>query len=202
MFDWISEWLLDLGYAGVAVLMFLENIFPPLPSEVIMPLAGFLAYQGEMSLTGVVLAGTAGSVAGTTMWFLAARRIGRRRVELLVDRHGYWLTISPEDLKRAEAWFRRHRNVAVVIGRMVPGVRTVISAPAGLSQMGFALFLALTFAGTLLWNGLMVASGYILGSQYALVAEWINPVSTVLIVGLVLLYLYRLIRQFRRRQFQ
>ena len=151
--------------------MFAENVFPPIPSELIMPLAGFLAYQDQMNFVGVVIAGSIGSLAGTYLYYIIARKIGHDRVRHLLEKHGRWLTMSPEDLDRASDWFDRHGNLAVLMGRMVPAIRTVI------------------------WNTLLTGLGYALGSQYDLVADYMNPVSNVVIGALVLTYIYRVIRK-------
>ena len=113
MFDWITGLLDAAGYLGVAFLMFAENVFPPIPSELIMPLAGFLAYQDQMNFVGVVIAGSIGSLAGTYLYYIIARKIGHDRVRHLLEKHGRWLTMSPEDLDRASDWFDRHGNLAL-----------------------------------------------------------------------------------------
>lgn len=194
MFDWITSVIDASGFFGLAFLMFLENVFPPMPSELIMPLAGFLAHQGKMSFIGAILAGTVGSVAGTTLWFVAARRIGRARLHRFIERHGRWLTMTTEDMDRASETFERHQQAAVFFGRMLPAIRTLISVPAGFAAMSWPLFLSLTTAGSLIWVGFLTGLGYALGSQYQLVAGWVNPVSNVIVGGLVVYYLWRVIR--------
>ncbi|WP_138935714.1 DedA family protein [Roseovarius arcticus] len=193
MFEWITQAIEQTGAAAVALLMLAENIFPPIPSEVIMPMAGFLIYQGKLNMIAVILAGSAGSLMGTYLWYLVARRIGRDRVRRLIARHGRWLTISLDDLDRATDWFQRHGRMAVLLGRLVPGIRTVISVPAGLTGMGHVPFLIYSLIGTAFWTTLLACLGYALGSQYALVADWLNPVTTALLIGIAGLYIYRLI---------
>ncbi len=193
MFDWITGLLDQLGVTAVAFLMLAENVFPPIPSEVIMPLAGFLVFQGKMNLIAVIIAGSLGSLLGTYLWYIVARKIGQKRVRRLAARHGRWLTVSLEDLDRASDWFERHGRAAVVLGRMVPGIRTVISVPAGLTGMKHAPFLFYSFLGTSIWTAFLTGLGYFLGSQYDKVSEWLNPVTTAIIVGALLLYVYRLI---------
>lgn len=194
MFDWIISVLDASGYVGLALLMFLENVFPPLPSELIMPLAGFLAHQGDMSIVGAILAGGIGSLAGTTLWFIAARRIGRARLLRFIDSYGRWLTMTTEDTERAAKVFENHQNRAVFFGRMLPAIRTLISVPAGFAAMSWPLFLALSGAGSLIWVGILTGLGYTLGSQYQLVAQWVNPVSNLIVGGLIAIYLWRVIR--------
>ena len=198
MFDWIVSFMDAAGLAGVALLMLLENVFPPIPSELVMPLAGFAAARGDMSLGGAVAAGTAGSVAGAWLWYWAGRRLGGARLKRLAARHGRWLTLSPAEIERAEAWFRRHGHVAVLLGRLVPAVRTLISVPAGIAGMGLAPFLLYSAFGTVLWTGLLAGAGYVLEGQYDRVAAWMNPVSNVVVAGLAGWYLWRVATYGRR----
>src|SRR5688572_7645793 len=124
MATWIMDVLVALSYPGLALLMFVENVFPPIPSELSMPLAGFLAAQGKMRSAGIVLAGTVGSVLGALPLYWVGRKLGKSRLERLAERHGRWLTVSPEDIDRADDWFSRHGRKAMFLGRLVPGVRS------------------------------------------------------------------------------
>jgi membrane protein DedA with SNARE-associated domain len=189
LFDWITALISKLGYGGVALLMFLENVFPPIPSELIMPLAGFNAARGEMSIWLVILAGTVGSLAGAVLWYEIGRRIGMKRLCRLADRHGRWLTMSRRDVDKARDWFDRHGGAAVFIGRLVPAIRTLISVPAGIAKMNLPLFLTYSTIGTALWTALLAGAGYFLESQYEKVEGWLNPISNIIFGGLVLYYL-------------
>jgi membrane protein DedA with SNARE-associated domain len=202
MIDWITGLMNTLGYAGIALLMFLENVFPPIPSEIVMPLAGFTSVKGGMSLVGVILAGAFGSLAGALSWYYAGRIYGHKRMREFADRYGRWITISPEDIDRATDWFNRHGRSAVLIGRLVPGVRTLISVPAGISGMGLFPFLLYSTIGTVVWTALLAICGYILRDQWSSVESYLSPVSTVLIVILVLLFAFRFVRQWRGRRHQ
>jgi membrane protein DedA with SNARE-associated domain len=193
MVEWITGFIASAGYAGIAALMLLENVFPPVPSELIMPLAGFNAARGELSLVGAVLAGFVGSLAGAYVWYEVARRFGTERLKRWATRHGRWLTLDPKEIARADAWFDRHGHKAVLLGRLVPGIRTLISVPAGLSEMKPARFLLYSGVGTLLWTTVLTLAGYLLESRYREVEGWVNPISTVVLVGLVALYLYRVV---------
>jgi len=194
MFDFILRMIEGAGYLGLLALMILENIFPPIPSELVMPLAGFLAARGDMDPVLVVLVGTAGSVLGALPWYWVGRRIGPERLLHFADRFGYLLTVECEDVNRAFAWFRRRGWTAVLLGRLVPGVRTLISVPAGLACMPMGRFLLLTSIGSLGWTSLLVAAGYLLESQYRAVETYIDPVTTILFGGLLAVYLYRVAR--------
>ena len=198
MFDWIAGLVEDGGYLGIAALMFAENLFPPIPSELIMPLAGFAAARGELNVALAVLAGAAGSLAGAVFWYAVGRWLGSARLQSWAARHGRWLTLRPRDVDRACAWFDRHSGKAVFIGRLVPAVRTLISVPAGIAGMALPRFLLYSGLGTLLWTTLLATAGYLLGERYREVADWVNPVSTLVIALLVVAYLYRVVT-FRRQ---
>jgi membrane protein DedA with SNARE-associated domain len=182
------------GYLGVVVLMVIENLFPPVPSEVIMPLAGYMATRGEFALGGVVAAGTAGSVIGALPLYYAGARLGEERLKEFADRHGRWLTVSRDDIERAGHWFDRHGAAAVFFGRLVPGVRSLISVPAGIKGMGFGRFLFYTTAGTALWTALLTVSGYVLGANFRRVEEYLDPLSWAVFGLVVVFYVVRIIR--------
>lgn len=198
MFDWITGLVEQTGYLGIALLMFAENVFPPIPSELIMPLAGFTAARGELAFLPMVAAGTAGSLAGTLLWYQIGRWYSLARLRCLTARHGRWLTLTPEDVDKADAWFTRHGAKAVFLGRLVPGVRTLISVPAGINAMPFGRLLAYSTLGTSIWTGLLAAAGYLLEERYALVEDWINPASNLVLVAIIGLYAYRVATHGRR----
>lgn len=182
------------GYAGIILLTFLETIFPPLPSEVFMPLAGFVAARGELTLPGVIAAGTLGSLAGAWFWYALGRAIGLERTRQLVARHGRWLTLHTADIDRGTAWFDRHGGLVVLFGRMVPAIRSVVSVPAGIAHMPVGRFLLLSGLGSLIWTTLLMTAGYLLEARYLEVARWASPASTIVVGGLVAIYLWRLVR--------
>jgi membrane protein DedA with SNARE-associated domain len=199
MADWIVRFIEHTGYWGVALLMFAENVFPPIPSEIIMPFAGFAAARGELHVVPVVLAGSAGAIAGATVWYALGRWAGGERMQRWVGRHGRWLTMTPEQLTDAEAWFRRHGPVAVFFGRLVPALRTLISVPAGITGMSLPSFLAWTSLGSVAWTGFLTAAGLLLGAHYGAVAGYVNLVANVVIALLVAGYGWRLWTWGRRR---
>ena len=198
MFDWVTGLVGQTGYLGIAFLMLAENVFPPIPSELIMPLAGFTAARGELNIVGVVVAGTAGSIAGALLWYYVGRWVGCERLERNAARYGRWLTIAPEEVDDAMRWFRRHGGKAVLIGRLIPAVRTLISVPAGIFDMRLPVFLAYTGVGTAAWTALLAGAGYLLEGQYRQVSEYLNPASNAIFGAIVLWYLYR-VATFRRR---
>ena len=193
MFDLITSLIAQTGYLGIALLMLAENVFPPIPSELIMPLAGFTAARGELSLLGVWLAGTIGSLAGALFWYEIGRRIGVERLRRWAGHHGRWFTMAPEQVDRAVAWFQRHGALAVLVGRLLPAIRTLISVPAGIAAMKLPAFLAWTTAGTALWTAFLTGLGYLLEGGYREVADWANPVTNMVVAGLFLGYLYRIV---------
>ena len=193
MFGWITGFVEQSGYVGMALLMLLENVFPPIPSELIMPLAGYTAAQGQLDIIMVIVAGSGGSALGALFWYCVGRWLGCERIRRLAGRHGRWLTITPNEVDHAREWFRRHCGKAVFIGRLVPAVRTLISIPAGIAEMGLAKFLVYTTAGTVLWSGTLAAAGYLLGAQYQQVSHWLNPVSNVIVSVLAVWYIYRIV---------
>lgn len=193
MFDWVVETIDSWGYLGVLLLMVAENVFPPIPSEVIMPLSGFLVGSGRMSLTLTILVGTLGSVLGTLMWYYIGMWVGEERLKRFAARHGRWLTLSPGDIDAAHAWFDRHGATAVFFGRMIPAIRTLISVPAGLARMPMWKFLAYTVAGSAIWTGILTFAGLVLHENYARVADYVDPVSKLVVISVVMIYLYRVI---------
>lgn len=199
MGSWIIDTVESMGVWGVGVLMLLENVFPPIPSELIMPLAGYLAESGSMSLLGVIIAGSIGSLAGATLWYLVARRFAKGQFRRFVVRHGVWLGMDEGSLDHAQEWFDRHGTKAVFLGRMVPGVRTLISVPAGLSNMPLLPFLTWSAAGTAIWTILLAYAGKWLGAQFHQIDQWVGPVSTVILGGMLLWYVYRVASKYRSR---
>ena len=193
MFERISDIIAEMGYAGIALLTFLENIFLPMPSELIMPAAGFAVARGELNAAGVVLAGTFGSLVGALPWYYAGYFLGADRLERLASRHGRWIAVSPVEVERSLAWFRRHGGKAVFAGRLIPAVRTLISVPAGIARMELGRFMAFSAAGTVLWTGILCWIGYTLGEKYHKVADYLGPASTIVVVLIVLLYAWRVV---------
>ena len=191
MFEWIADMIEGGGYAGIALLMLLENVFPPIPSELIMPLAGFAAARGDLSLPLVVLAGSTGSVAGALFWYYAGLWLGCERMKRLASRHGRWLTVAPVQVDEAADRFRRHSAASVLIGRLIPAVRTLISVPAGIARMGLARFLVYSTIGTALWSLVLAGAGYLLEDQYGTVSGWVDPVTKLVIVAVIAWYAYR-----------
>jgi membrane protein DedA with SNARE-associated domain len=200
MLEWITNTINSLGYVGIALLMFVENLFPPIPSELIMPLAGFTARAtpDRLNVAGVFLAGVLGSVAGALVWYYPGKFLGEKRLKAWADRYGKWLTVSSKDITKATRWFDSQGSKAVFIGRLIPGVRTLISVPAGISNMHLLPFLFYTTLGSAAWVGLLTYSGYVLGSQYELVDKYLAPVSKIVLGSLLLIFIGWILKRKRK----
>ena len=188
MLDWALSIINQLGYTGLFLLMALENLFPPIPSEAIMPLAGVAAARGQFSLPWVIVIGVAGSVIGNVPLYLIGRRVGRERMRAWIVAHGRWLLLSGEDMDRANGWFARHGWLAVGIGRLIPGVRSLISLPAGFAGMGVLPFLLTTVAGSAVWCGMLAAIGFWFSRFIEPLGRWIDIASWA-VLGLVVLFI-------------
>lgn len=194
MGDWVVRLIEQSGYLAVAFLMFLETVFPPIPSEVIMSVAGVSAAKGQMSLAGAIASGTAGAMVGNIIWYLAARALGIIRLKPFIDRYGRWLTMNWAEVERAEHWFRHNGTFFVFLGRMLPTVRSLVSVPAGLLKMRFMTFFVASTIGTAGWTAALAFAGYELRDQFHQVDDWIGPISNAILITLALGYLWRVIR--------
>ncbi|MEO5641139.1 MAG: DedA family protein [Sphingomicrobium sp.] len=192
MADWVVRLIDQAGVLGVGFLMFLETIFPPIPSEVIMPVAGVAAARGRMALWAVIASGTAGAMLGNIVWYLAARALGIQRLHPIIDRWGRWLTISWPEVERSQRWFAIHGPAFVLLGRLMPTVRSLVSIPAGLLAMRFRNFLIASTIGTGLWTALLAGAGYKLGVHYSDIDQIIGPLSNIIIIALLAFYCWRL----------
>jgi membrane protein DedA with SNARE-associated domain len=202
MLDWITSTINSLGYLGIALLMFLENIFPPVPSEVIMPLAGFTVTQGKLSLVYVIVAGIVGSVLGALPWYYAGKQLGEDRLKKFADQYGKWLTLSGKDIDKSKQWFDKHGGIAVSFCRLVPGVRTLISVPAGIDNIHLVPFLLYSTFGTALWVSMLTYAGFVLGQNYKLVEKFLAPASGVVIVALIVAFVIWIARRKNKQQFK
>ena len=198
MAEWVINLINQTRYIGVFLLMFLETVFPPIPSEVIMPVAGLRAAQGPLNLAGVIGAGSAGAMVGNFFWYLLARVIGMKRFHPFINRHGRWLTMDWGDVEKAERLFGRFGGVVVGIGRVLPTVRSVVSIPAGLLHMRLKTFLIWSTVGTVAWSSGLAVAGFLLGRRFDRIEEVVWPLSTVVIGAIVLMYVWRQLTWRRR----
>jgi len=179
MLENLTQWATDvverLGYLGVAMLVALENVFPPIPSEVVLGLAGYTAARGDASLVGMIIAATVGSVVGALALYGLAAAVGPVRVRAITIRYGGWIGFSEHDLDRAEVWFDRRSRSAVLVCRCVPLIRSLISIPAGFRRMPLGAFTLFTLLGSLVWNTLLIVAGYVLAEQWDKLLDYTEP---------------------------
>ncbi|MEF2280331.1 DedA family protein [Deinococcus sp. YIM 134068] len=185
MAEWVQNLMDSMGYLGILLLMIVENVFPPIPSELIMPSAGFAASRGDMNIFLVILMGVLGSVLGTLPLYYLGRAFGEKRLIEWADKYGKWLTLSGKDIRRADDWFDKHGTKAVLFGRLVPGIRSLLSLPAGMSEMPLPKFLIYSTIGSAMWASLLAGAGYLLGENYDRVEQYVGPTSRI-ILGLVI----------------
>ncbi|GGQ01388.1 DedA family protein [Streptomyces roseolilacinus] len=193
---WATDLVDTLGGPGAGLAIALENLFPPLPSEVILPLTGFAAAQGVLSLVSALFWTTLGSTVGAVALYGIGRAFGRDRM------HAIWAKlplVKSSDLERTEAWFARHGTKAVFLGRMVPIFRSLISVPAGVERMPLPLFLVLTTLGSLIWNSVLVMAGYWLGDQWTTVEKYVGVLSKVVLALVVVALAVYVVQRLRGR---
>lgn len=197
----ISEWVVGVmeavGAPGAGLIVALENLFPPLPSEVILPLAGFTASRGSFSLLDAIMWTTAGSVLGAYVLYALGAWLGRDRTRALVRRVPL---VNVDDVVRVEAWFARHGSKAVFFGRLVPLFRSLVSIPAGIEKMPVWRFLGLTFAGSLIWNSVLIMAGFFLGENWHVVEQYAGIFQKMVIGAVVVLMVAFVVRKARERR--
>jgi membrane protein DedA with SNARE-associated domain len=192
-----GDLLLALGDIGIGVLVLVETIVPPVPSEVILPYAGYLSGQGDLSLGGLILWSTAGSTVGALLLYWLGAALGTARASRLLARTRL---VDEDDLDRGTAWFHRHGALAVVLGRLVPGVRSLISIPAGADRMHLGLFVLCTAVGSGTWNAALIGLGAALGTRRHLIDPYLDVLDIVVYVGLVLAVVVLAVRRSRRHR--
>lgn len=186
MEDWITSVMSDFGYFGIFLLIMLENVFPPIPSEVILTVGGFMTTTTTMTIPGVIMASTAGSVVGAVALYGVGLLLDVERLEKIIDKYGNWLRVKKSDIHKADAWFDRFGIWTVFFGRLIPLVRSLISIPAGMSNMKFWLFLTFTTLGTLIWNTVLVFVGEAVGDNREQIMHQLELYSNVVYVLIAL----------------
>lgn len=198
----MTEFILNLiawgGYVGIFILMTLENVFPPLPSEVIMGFGGMAVARGDMDMTPLLIVATAGTTLGNVFWYGVGRWIGIARIRPFVERHGRWLTLTWDDVEKLDRFFRRHGLWVVFFFRFLPTFRTMISLPAGMARMGMPRFLLATFVGSAIWNAVLAYAGLLLGSQFQQLQVYVGPVAIGTSVVAAVIWAYRVATWNRR----
>jgi membrane protein DedA with SNARE-associated domain len=183
--DWVTDVIDRLGYVGVALLVALENLFPPIPSEIVLPFAGFVARDGRAALPGMILAATIGSLVGAWVLYGTAAAIGPDRFHRFLDRYGRWFRLTSADIAKAERWFDKRAVIGVLLGRCVPLVRSLVSIPAGFRRMRFGAFTLYTAIGSLLWNTGLIGAGYLLRENWHDVEPILDAVQYVVIAAIL-----------------
>lgn len=197
MENWIINFMEEFGYIGVFLLICLENLFPPIPSELILTFGGFMTFQTNLTVIGVITVATAGSVAGAIILYWLGALIGVRRIEKIVDRWGHILRVKKEDVEKADQWFQKYGYWTVFICRLIPILRSLISIPAGMARMNFWIFLFFTTTGSIIWNSILVGLGAKVGDNWESIIEYMDVYSNIayVIIGLVgivvIVYLFR-----------
>lgn len=199
MLHWISHLVNSLNYWGVGILMAIENVVLPIPSELIMPLAGFRTLSGRLSLSGVIAAGTVGSVLGSLPLYYSGYALGEERLKKWVERHGRWLLLRRKDLERASDRFSGNDFVAVTVAQLLPGVRGLISIPAGVARMNVGLFLLANLIGTVVWCTALAVAGRLLGRNFSKIHKFLGPVGWAILGLAILALVVWLVRRRRKR---
>ncbi|MBH5319159.1 DedA family protein [Paenibacillus sp. GSMTC-2017] len=179
MESWITGIMEQYGYFGILLLIALENLFPPIPSEVILTLGGFMTTSTDLTPVGVISVATVGSLIGAIILYFVGQLLGVERLEKIIDRYGRILRVKKEDIRRADAWFDKYGYWAVLLCRMVPLIRSLISLPAGMSGMKFVPFLFFTTIGTLIWNILLVSIGVAVGDNWTKIVDFMDIYSNI-----------------------
>lgn len=200
MSDWIIDFIETSGYIGVFVLMVLENVFPPIPSEVVLPMAGYLSSQGAMHPVPLTILATLGTTVGNYILYFLALKLGHERLKRFVESHGRWVAVSSEEVDKSSRWFKKHGKTSVFFARFVPGLRSLISLPAGLTHMPLVSFLVLTTVASAIWTVVLLSLGYVLGAQFESASEWLGYAGNAVFAGIFVLYLYRVLFGFAGNQ--
>jgi membrane protein DedA with SNARE-associated domain len=198
METWITSFMEQFGYIGVFLLICVENIFPPIPSEVILTFGGFWTTQSNLTVIGVIVAATVGSVAGAIILYWIGRILNIERLEKIVDRWGHVLRVKREDLYRADQWFAKYGYWTVFFCRMVPLIRSLISIPAGMAKMNFPLFLFFTTVGTLIWNAILVGLGAKVGESWEDIVYYMDIYSNIAYAIIAIVFILVIVYLFRR----
>ena len=213
--NWVQDVINQFGYFGVALLVVIENVFPPIPSEIVLPFAGFVAQQSfdvvdsaigatadaaqsDTTVIGMMIAATVGSVLGALILYFVSAAIGPERLRTFVERFGKWFGVKSTDLVRAEAWFDRRSIAAVLVGRCVPLIRSIVSIPAGFRRMKLTSFVVLTAIGSAVWNIALIGAGAVLGEQWERVGEYVGVFQWLVIAAIVVLLVRFLVSRIRR----
>ena len=203
--SWVQDVINQFGYFGVALLVIIENVFPPIPSEIVLPFAGFVAQQGssaaqsDTSVIGMMIAATIGSVVGALILYFVSAAIGPDRLRAFVENFGKWFGVKSSDLVRAEAWFDRRSSLAVLVGRCVPLIRSIVSIPAGFRRMKLSSFVVLTAIGSAVWNIALIGAGAVLKDQWDVVGDYVGVFQWVVVAAIIVVLAKFVLSRIKRR---
>jgi len=200
MEQWITEIMNTYGYIGILLLIALENLFPPIPSEVVLTFGGFMTTTTSMHVVGVIVFSTLGSIVGAIILYFIGRMLDVNRLEKIVDRWGHILRLTRNDIQKANDWFQKYGVWAVFFGRLVPIVRSLISIPAGMANMNLAAFLLLTTIGSLIWNTVLVSVGAAVGASWDRIVDTVDTYSHIVLILLIVLLVVGVIWFIRTRR--
>jgi membrane protein DedA with SNARE-associated domain len=199
---WVQDVIEATGYLGVALLVVIENVFPPIPSEIVLPFAGFVAQRGDASVVLMILAATIGSVVGALVLYYISAAIGPERLRQFVVRFGKWFGVKEADLVKAEQWFDRRSTTAVLAGRCVPLIRSIVSIPAGFRRMNLIPFVIYTFIGSAIWNIVLIGTGAVLGDNWESVAGYISIFQYIVIAAIAVVTIRFAVTVIKRKRAQ
>lgn len=197
--EWIISIMEQLGYWGIVLLMFLDNIFPPIPSEIIMPSAGYAASQGQLLLLGVIIAGCIGSLSAAAVLYWIGYKCNHDHLFRLIDRYGKYLFLKSDDIQKSLHWFEHYGHRIVFFGRMIPAIRSLISIPAGMSHMPFWKFMFYSSLGTLIWTTFLACVGFYFGENQALMHQIFSQVGDIIMVILLAVVIWIFYRKHQRK---
>lgn len=197
--EWVLSIMEQLGYIGIAILMFLDNIFPPIPSEIIMPSAGYAASQNQLTLIGVIIAGCLGSLIAAALLYWVGYKFNHNTIFNFIDRYGKYLFIQSEDVQKSLIWFKKYGHRIVFFGRMIPAARSLISIPAGMSRMPFWKFMFYSSLGTIIWTTFLAYIGFYFGENQALMHQIFSQVGYFIIAIIVIIIIWMWYRHHQRK---
>lgn len=199
MEQWILNVMQQLGYWGIMILMFLDSVIPPIPSEVIMPSAGYTASQGSLNIVGVILAGCIGSLLAATLLYWLGTKCPNEKIFQFCDRYGKYIGITGQDMQQALDWFEKRGHNIVFFGRMIPAIRSLISVPAGMSNMPFAKFILYSTLGTIPWTTFLALVGYYVGQNKALMSQIFSQFSYLILTIVALVFTYLIWKKYQKK---
>ena len=200
MENFITQIMNTYGYIGIGLLIFIENLFPPIPSEVILTFGGFMTVSSKMTILGVIISSTIGSVAGAVVLYYIGKILNKERlIKIVQSKYGRWLRIKPKDIESADQWFLNKGNKTVFFCRFIPVVRSLISIPAGMSEMSMIKFLLYTTFGSAIWNSVLVCVGAFAGDKKDVILNLLNDVSHIIIIVIILALIFFFYKFYKAR---